>query len=121
MCTVLTPASFLAVAFREARKADLDYEWLNAYRLSMRAMKSEDGPVDVSWDHDSVNYTMGYFSPVFVANEKGVHCDLEVLELYYEDMTQEVSERLLKSIRACAKDCCIDQRRRGKHGGRKAR
>lgn len=112
MCIVLSPASFLAVAFHESKKEDLDYGWLNAYRSSMRAIKSVDGPVDVSWDHDSVNYTMGYFSPVFSTSKKGVHCNLKNLELYYEDMTQDVDKCLLESVQNCARLC-------GKNAGRK--
>lgn len=103
MCIVLSPASFLAVAFRESKKEDLDYSWLNDYCKSIQCMELANGPVDVSWDHDSVNYTMGYFSPVFSSNENGVHCNLEVLDLYYEDITQEMSRGVLKSVEDCAK------------------
>ena len=105
MCTVLSPASFLAIAFREAKKNNLNYQWLNAYRLSLQAIKSAKGPVDVSWNHDSVNYTMGFFSPVFSSNEKGIHCNLKALNLYYEEITLEIGKDLLKSVQACAKSC----------------
>lgn len=105
MCILLTPASFLAVAFRELKKIDLDYRWLNKYRVSVQEIKSPEGRVDVSWDHDSVNYAMGFYSPVFTAKERGIRCNLKVLERYYKEITMEMGKDLLKSVQMCARSC----------------
>jgi hypothetical protein len=119
MCRTLSPASFLAVAFRVSMREELDYGWLNTYRSSMRAIKLAGEPVDVSWDHDSVNYTMGFFSPLFSANATGVHCNLEILELHYKDITQEIDKKLLKSVQACARSCGKSKRKKATGGRRK--
>lgn len=105
MCKALSPASFLAVAFYSSKQEELDYGWLNAYRTSMRAEKLDGESVDVSWDHDSVNYTMGFFSPIFSATASGVRCNLEVLNIYFKDITQEMDEKLLAFVRDCAMMC----------------
>lgn len=105
MCRALSPASFLAVAFRASNRDELDYGWLNSYRSSMRAVKFDGELVDVSWDHDSVNYTMGFFAPVFTASSDGVHCNLEALDLYFDDITRDIDKKLLAFVRKHAASC----------------
>lgn len=120
MCRTLSPASFLAVAFHVSMQEELDYGWLNTYRSLMRRIKLAGEPIDVSWDHDSVNYTMGFFSPLFSADTSGVRCDLEILKLYYKDITQEMDRTLLKSVQDCVKSCSKSKRKKITGGCRKA-
>lgn len=105
MCRALSPASFLAVAFRASKKEELDYGWLESCRTSMRAERFAGESVDVSWDHDSVNYTMGFFAPVFSANTNGVHCNLEALDFYFDDITRDIDKKLLAFVRRRAASC----------------
>lgn len=105
MCKALSPASFLAVAFHTSNREELDYGWLNAYRSSMRMIRLAGESVDVSWDHDSVNYTMGAFSSIFSSNASGVRCDLDALKLYFNDITQEMDGELLSCVKNCAISC----------------
>lgn len=105
MCKALSPASFLAVAFRESKRGELDYGWLNAYRTSVRSVKVAGESVDVIWDHDSVNYTMGFFSPVFSTDENGVQCNLDALNHHFADITQGLDKALLTHVRKCAISC----------------
>lgn len=105
MCKALSPASFLAVAFRASNRDELDYGWLNSYRTFMRSAKFAGETIDVLWDHDSVNYTMGFFSPIFSASESGVRCDRNALNLYFSDITRGLDNALLTHIRHCAMSC----------------
>lgn len=105
MCRALSPASFLAVAFRASHQEELDYGWLNCCRSSMRAVKFAGESVDVAWDHDSVNYTMGFFAPVFSASTCGVRCNLNALDLYFDDITRDIDKRLLAFVRSRMISC----------------
>lgn len=105
MCKALSPASFLAIAFDMVRRDELGYDWLNVYRSFMQSRSYNGERVDVLWDHDAVNYTMGFFSPLFSCAADGVHCDLESLDVYFEELTCDLDKKLLGQLRKCAMDC----------------
>ena len=73
--------------------------------MSVQAGRFSGEAVDVSWDHDSVNYTMGFFAPVFSTSSSGVHCNLEALDLYFDDITRDVDRKLLAFVRRRAVSC----------------
>lgn len=102
MIITLSPACFLAIAFHKCKKNFLDYDWLNVFHSNLQRMKMTNNKhIVVNWDHDSVNYTMGYFAPIFQANETGINCNLEILEVYYNYIVQEISEDSLNTIENC--------------------
>ena len=98
--TSVTPACFLAIAFHKLKKNFIDYEWLNNYRSKIQEQSKNQ--IDVNWDHDSINYTMGFFSPIFSSNDKGVTCNLIALARYYHDIIQEISNKKVELMENCA-------------------
>lgn len=97
--TLLSPACFLAIAFHKSKRNFLTYDWLNNYRLKIR--EKSNNKIDVDWDHDSVNYTMGFFSPIFSSNYNGVSCNFTALCCYYYDITQEISKKMIELVEDC--------------------
>lgn len=103
MCKALSPASFLAVAFDSLQREEIDYDWLNLYRSNLRKTQYNGEDIDVSWDHDMVNYTMGFFAPVFSCTDNGIRCNHDCLKVYFDDIVRELDKKLLKKLQHCVK------------------
>lgn len=103
MCRALSPASFLAVAFNSLQREEIDYDWLNLYRSNLRKIRYKGEDIDVSWDHDMVNYTMGFFASVFSCTDNGIRCDQDHLRVYFDDIIRDLDKALLKTLKDCVK------------------
>ena len=103
MCKALSPASFLAVAFDLLQREEIEYDWLNIYRSNLRKAQYKGDDIDVSWDHDMVNYTMGFFAPVFSCTDNGIRCDQDCLKAYYNDIIRDLDKTLLRTLQHCVK------------------
>ena len=94
MCRAISPASFLALAFRKSKKASLPYAELESLRCKLTALTSSNGEnYDVDWSHDSYLFTMGFYAPVFQDDGKAMTCNKTNLGKYFNAIVSELTDR----------------------------
>lgn len=105
MCKAVSPAAFLALTFTALKTDRIHYSMLDGYRSLLRRQKTTRGnvPYDVAWNHDSYNFTMGFYSPVFKEfDDSGIECNRERLKHFYDTLTADIpqddKERLQNSF-----------------------
>ena len=99
MCKPVSPGAFLAIAFNKTKKDNLPYSELEKYRKSLQRIHASDKDTyDVSWDHDSYNFTMRFYSPVFKASPSGVACNLKELKHYFKTLVADIPKDDLVAV-----------------------
>ena len=94
MCKALSPSVFLALAFRHSNKNSMKYDELEFMRTKMITQLQSSGneTYEVDWRHDSVQFAMGFYSPVFHEEPDGVACNLEELNRYYPRLLSHLAD-----------------------------
>jgi len=93
MCKALSPSVFLALAFSQSNKDLMKYEELERMRKVITQLKSSDHETyEVDWRHDSVQFAMGFYSPVFHEEPDGVSCNQDELKRYYPQLLSHLAD-----------------------------
>ncbi len=91
MCRAISPASFLAMAFKKRRSPTIAYSELEACRQKMVVLgSSSNESYDVDWNHDSLLFTLGFYAPVFQDEGADMKCNLEALDKYFSVITSDI-------------------------------
>ncbi len=99
MCRAISPASFLALAFKKKQKASLPYDELECLRCKLTALISSDGEkYDVDWSHDSYLFTMGFYAPIFKDDGKSMTCNMSQLENYFNAIVSDLMDEEVEKL-----------------------
>lgn len=99
MCKRIGSASFLAAAFKNAKRSKISYAELAAYRRKIAEFSVDDGQTyAVSWTQESLSSVFGGRMAAFWAQGDGVWCDLSRLP-HVEAISLEDNEALTKLAR----------------------
>lgn len=103
MCMSVKPEKFLAVAFKESKKDKLKYSELTAIRQALDACTVRGECLEVDWDHDAVNYALGFFSRVFTSESDGIRCNVEVMQQDWPFIVDEMDTTLHDEMNRCVR------------------
>ena len=100
MCKALSPSEFLALSFNLSKKKEMRYDELETIRQKLTKAYCPDGDsYDVDWGHDAVQFTMGFYSPVFSEEDEGIQCDQAKLRRYYHNLLSGLQEADLERLK----------------------
>lgn len=99
MCKPISPGAFLAIAFNKTKKNNLCFSELERYRRELRRIHAPDKDIyDVNWNHDTYNFTLRFYSPVFKAKSSGIECNQRNLSNFFKTLVSGIPEKDLVKI-----------------------
>ena len=107
MCMSVKPEKFLAVAFKETKKEKLKYSELTAIRRALDACTIRGEALEVDWDHDAVNYALGFFSSVFTGESDGIRCNVEATSNDLTFIVAEMDQTLHNEMNRCVREAML--------------
>ena len=94
MCKALSPSEFLALSFNLSKKKEMRYDELETIRQKLTKAYCPDGD-----SYDAVQFTMGFYSPVFSEEDEGIQCDQAKLHRYYHNLLSGLQEADLERLK----------------------
>lgn len=100
MCKAISPAAFLAVAFKKTNKDCIESRLLLHLKDQVNATTANDGErLGVRWNHETLDCDMNFYSSFFKMESDGIRCNnLEELNAHFDELTAEIDEMVLKCM-----------------------